>query len=77
MVPADHHHHQVSPAQYMEAVDALRPSAYVTMADDLPRVSSDKRSRLAVERTSGVCALLRPSLPHALIMLPLSYQFSP
>ena len=46
---------QVSPAEYMEAVEALRPSAYVTMADDLPRATSDKRSRLSVERTYKVC----------------------
>jgi hypothetical protein len=48
----------VAPADYMEVVEALRPSAYVTMADDLPRPTSEKRARLAVERTAGVTEML-------------------
>mmetsp|Transcript_30163 Transcript_30163/g.85171 ORF Transcript_30163/g.85171 Transcript_30163/m.85171 type:complete len:393 (+) Transcript_30163:100-1278(+) len=56
---------KVTPARYMEVIEALQPSAYITLPDDLPRPVANNRARVSVERSqkwAEECMAMQKSL---------------
>eukprot|EP00951_Prasinocladus_malaysianus_P042519 scaffold516909_cov32-Prasinocladus_malaysianus.AAC.1 len=45
---------QVTAKEYMTVVEALQPAAFVALADEVPRESTQNRARASVDRTAKV-----------------------
>jgi queuine/archaeosine tRNA-ribosyltransferase len=48
------HGGQVTPAEYMKCVDALKPDIFTLLSDELPAYSNPRKQQTAVERTRTV-----------------------
>jgi len=42
---------QVTPKEYMECIDALKPDLFVTLPDEMPNYTNSKKIKLSVDRT--------------------------
>ena len=44
----------MSPEEYMECVDALKPDIFTLLSDEQPAYSNDRKHKQSVERTQTV-----------------------